>query len=63
MTNYDEALSAVLNEDDDRDPTVTQAATANQSIASNQPTKLRQLNPSCGSLRNLNVDNDVVMKG
>ena len=63
MTNSHEAIAAVLNEDGDRDTTVTQAETANQASASTQPTNLRQLNPSCNYLRNLNVDNDVVMKG
>ena len=61
--NSDEAITAVLNEYDDRDTTVTQAATANQPSAPTQPTKSRQLNPTCDSLRNLNVDDNVVMKG
>ena len=63
MTNSDKAIDAVLNEDDARDPTVTQTETDNQSSASTKPTKSRQLNHNCDSLRNLNVDNDVVMKG
>ena len=63
MTNYNEAISDVLNKDDARDKKVTQAATDNQSIAYTQPTKSRQLDPNCDSLRNLNVDDDVVMKG
>ena len=63
MTNSDESIAVVLNEDYVRDPKVTQAETANQYSASTQPTKLRQLNPNCDSLRNLNVDDDVVMKG
>ena len=63
MTNSHEAIAAVLNEDGDRDTTVTQAETANQASASTQPTNLRQLNPNCDSLRNLNVDYNVVMKG
>ena len=63
MTNSDESIAAFLNEDYAIDTTLTQAATDNQSSASNQTTKLRQLNPDCDSLKNLNVDNDVVMKG
>ena len=63
MTNSDESIAAVLNEDYVRDPKVTQAETANQSSASTQPTKSRQLDPNCDYLRNLNVDDDVVMKG
>ena len=63
MTNSDEAIAAAINEDYGRYPTVTQAETANQSSASNQPTKSKQLKPNCNSLDNLNVDNDVVMKG
>ena len=63
MTNYEEAVSAVLNEDDDRDPTLTQAETANQYSDSNQPTKSRQLKPNCDSLRNLNFYDNVLMKG
>ena len=62
VTNSDEAIAAVLGEDDARDPTVKQAATANQSSASTQPTKSRKFNPNCDSLRNWNVDDDVVMK-
>ena len=61
MTNSDEAIAAAINEDYGRYPTVTQAETANQSSASNQPTKSKQLKPNCNSLDNLNVDNDVVM--
>ena len=63
MTNYDKAIAAVLNEEDARDTTVAQAATANQSSASTQPTNSRQLKPNFDYLRNLNVDNNVVMKG
>ena len=63
VTNSDEAIYSVLNEDNTIDPKITQALTANKSSAFNQPTKLRQLNPNCDSLRNLNVDNDVVMTG
>ena len=63
MTNSDKAIPDILKEDDERDLTVTQAATANQSIASTQPTKLRQLNPNCDYLRNINVDDDVAMEG
>ena len=63
VTNYDEFIAAVLNEDDARDPTVTQAENANQYSAYTQPTKSRKLNPNCDSFRNLNVDEDVVMKG
>ena len=63
MTNYDDSIAAVLNGDDARDPTVTQSATAYQSSASTQITKSRQMNPNCDSLGNLNVDDDVVMKG
>ena len=63
VTNSDKAISAVLNEDDARYQTVTQASTANQSSASTQPTKSRQLNPNFDSLRNLNVDDNAVMKG
>ena len=63
VTNSDKAIATVLDEDDARYPTVTQASTANQSSASTQTTKYRQTNPNCDSLRNLNVDDDVVMKG
>ena len=63
VTNSEEAISDVLNEDDAWDPTATQAPTANQSSASTHPTKARKLNPNCDYLRNLNVDDDVVMKG
>ena len=63
VTNSDKAIAAVLNEDDARYLTVTKAETSNQSSAFNQPTKSRQLNPNCDSLRNLNVDDDAVMKG
>ena len=59
VTNSDEAIAAVFNKYDTRDLIVTQAETANQSSASTQPTKSRQLNPNCYSLRNLNVDDDV----
>ena len=63
VTNSDEAIADVINEDDTRDTTVTQAETANQSSASTQTNKSRKLKPNCDSLRNLNVDDDVVMKG
>ena len=63
MTNYDKSIAAFLNEDDARDPTVTQAETAYQSSASTQISKFRQMNPNCDSLGNLNVDDDVVIKG
>ena len=63
VTNFDVAIAAVLNEDDYRYPKVTQAETANQSSASTQTTKSRQLNRNCDSLRNLNVDDHAVMKG
>ena len=63
VINSDEEIAAVLNKDYARDPTVTHAATANQSSNSTQPTKSRQLNPNFDYLRNLNVDDDVVMKG
>ena len=62
MTNSDETIYAVINEYDARDPTVTLAPTVNQSSASNQPTKSSQLNHNCDSLRNFNVDDDVVIK-
>ena len=63
VTNSDKAIADVLNEYCARDPKVTQVATANQSSASTHPTKSRQLNPNCDSLRDLNVSGDVVIKG
>ena len=63
MTNSEEDISDVLNEDDAIYLTLTQEATANQYSAFTQPTKSRQLNPTCDSLRNLNVDDNIVMKG
>ena len=63
MTNSNETIADVLNEDDARDPTITQAENTDQSSDSTQPTKSRQLNPNCDSLRNLNADKNVVMKG
>ena len=62
MTNHDEAIAAIINEDDARDPTVSQTATSNQYSAYTQPTKSRELKPNCDYLRNLNVENDVVKK-
>ena len=63
MTNSDEAISDVLNEYDARYPIVTQTETAHQYSASNHHNKSRQLNPNSDSLMNLNVDDNVAMKG
>ena len=59
VTNSVEAVAAVFKKYYARDLIVKQAETANQSSASTQPTKSRQLNPNFYSLRNLNVDDDV----
>ena len=62
MTNSDEAIAAVLNKDDAIDKTLTHSETANQYSASTQTTKSIKFNPNYDSVRDLNVDNDVVMK-
>ena len=62
VTNSDEAIAAVLNKDDAIDKTLTHSETANQYSASTQTTKSIKFNPNYDSVRDLNVDNDVVMK-
>ena len=57
VTNSDEAIASVLNEDYARNTLLIHAATSNQSSASNNITKSSQLNPNCDYLRNLNVIN------